>query len=137
MALNPALETWPEKFGRPLRAFGMDVEDPVIRTQMERGFKARPRFDEAREGYTYQVLMTTEVYHYFRAWFRHKINNGADWFNMLVRQNNVTDYQECRCLSIYKAEPAGDNRHVRVSIQLEARTDDVPSESAFDTWEAS
>lgn len=128
-----SLQTWPTEFGKPLMEYDIGFDDPVAREQMERGFKARTMFTEGRYSYSYKFLLSATQYHYFRSWLRHKVANGADWFNMLVRENGANNYREARILE-HQEDPAGDNASFYVTLSLEFRTDGIPSESALDTY---
>lgn len=127
------LETWPTAFGKPLAEYAINYQDPVAREEMERGVKARSMFTAPRYGYAYKFLLTAEQYHYFRSWLVNRVNNGADWFNMLVKENASSNYREGRILK-HGEEPAGDNANFYITLEMEFRTDGIPSSSALTTY---
>lgn len=129
-----ALIAFPAKFGKPFHMYKVQAVDPVLRTEMERGIKSRNAFESARFNYVLQFYMTNEQQHYFQAWWRWKIDNGAAWFDMPARVNGATTTLEARPLAYVEAEPVGNNRHWLVSITCETRTDGIPTESALNTW---
>lgn len=128
-----SLETWPTKFGKPLVGYDIVFVDPVVREPMEKGDKSRSMYIDAQYAYTYSLILDEAAYHYFRAWFRHKINNGADWFNMMVRENGANVNREAK-VQTHTEAPAGNNTHFVVKLELLFRTDGVPSQSALDAW---
>jgi len=128
---NPALETWPEQFGKPLRDPGTGVIDPVVRTPMEDGFKSRQRFLNPVLTGSFSVLMSNAIFLLFQSWHKHKIANGSDWFNFQVRAGAGLQWEEVKMTGMYQAQPQ-QNKYVRVSFSVVQRTDSIPSESALD-----
>jgi hypothetical protein len=126
--------SFPAKFGKPSAVYQVQATDPVLRSEMERGQKARNTFERARFNYVYQFHMTNEAALYFQSWWRHKIDNGATWFDMPVRSSSSTTTVEARPLQYVAAEPLGNNTHWVINITCETRTDTIPEEAALDTW---
>lgn len=128
------MEDWPTvDFGWPQAVYNINYVDPVIRTEMERGFKARNTFTDARYLFAYVFLFTLVEFEYFKAWHETKIANGADWFNMPVKGVSGIANQECRFTGAFVPR-IEDAKFVRVTCPLEFRTDAIPSESALDAW---
>ncbi len=130
-----ALVTWPDYFPKPQLRFKTSVDDPVLRTAMDKGHKARSQFPIPVFNVSFTVRMTEEQFQYFQSWHIHKINNGADWFNMPVRLGSVITQQEVRFRRMYKTDHSEAYR-VSITMELEQRTDSVPDETAYDSWAA-
>lgn len=128
------METWPTiDFGWPNAVYNIDYVDPVLRTQMERGFKARNTFTDARYVFTYVFILSLVQFEYFKSWHKNKIANGADWFNMPVKGQAGIANQECRFTGMFIGRVT-DAKLVTLMCPLEFRTDAIPSESALDSW---
>lgn len=128
------METWPTvDFGWPEAVYPIQYSDPVIRTEMERGFKARNTFTDARYVFTYVFLLSLVQFEYFKSWHKNKIANGADWFNMPVKGISGISTQECRLIGAFVPR-VEDAKFVRVTMPLEFRTDAIPNETALDAW---
>jgi hypothetical protein len=131
---NPALPIWPYgKFGAPLLDPDTGLVDPVVRTEMDFGVKARQRFINPLGTGTYQVLLTNDQYLYFQSWHKHKIDNGAGYFNFKVRTGDDLSWEEVAMTGMYTAQGQS-NRFVTVTFSLLLRTNSVPSEAALDSW---
>lgn len=128
-----ALEIWPDHFPKPQLKFKTSVSDPVLRTAMDRGHKARSQFAAPIFNLVYTVRMTEEEFMYFQSWHIHKISNGADWFEMPVRLGGLLNSQEVRFLRMYKADHSEAFR-VLVTLELELRTNSVPDEDSYNSW---
>jgi hypothetical protein len=128
------MEDWPTiDFGWPEAVYGINFIDPVIRTEMERGFKARSTFTDARYVFGYVFLFSLVQFEYFKSWHANKITNGADWFNMPVKGATGIANQECRFTGAFVSR-IEDAKFVRVTMPLEFRTDAIPNESTLDSW---
>ena len=130
------LETYPAHFPGPLDIVNMQPVDSIVRTPMEIGDKARRAYTEIR--YLAEITtatLTGEKARYFMAWWKHKVAEGADWFEMDLRFGDVVSTEEVRPKGALNMEKLNNDQY-RVKFTAEVRTDSAPTESAYDAWAA-
>lgn len=123
---NPNLPTWPSQFGCAQMEPRLGVIDPVVRTDMDIGFKSRQRYLNPILRGTYTVVLTNAQYLLFQGWHKHVLNNGSLWFNFQVRAGNTMSWEEVMMTDIYEPEEVA-NRFTRVRFSIVQRTDSIPS----------
>lgn len=75
------METWPSVLPNPSTAFSSSVDSSVIRTKMDSGYvRQRKRFTQQFRTIKAKWEMDDDQLAIFQAWWKYKINNGADWF---------------------------------------------------------
>jgi len=131
-----ALETYPSWMEKPLLATNLEPIDPVVRTAMEIGDKARRQYTATRYQVTFPIkAMDGTRLKYLLSWWEHKINAGADWFEIDVRMGDAVNTEEVRLTRPPQFQPIGVNQF-SVTLTGEMRTSTVPSESAVDSYAA-
>lgn len=94
--------------------YSLSLVQPFARTQMASGrAKQRQTFDNVPEIASISWLLSPQEGMIFEAWFRHKIRNGTDWFNVDLRTTmdgdltpGVSSY-ECRFVTVYEKSTEG------------------------------
>jgi hypothetical protein len=77
------METWPTIFPAPSAQFTGKKTGTVVRTKMETGrTRRRRRFTSQIHTYSVKFDLTDFQLGMFEAWFLHKINDGADAFEI-------------------------------------------------------
>lgn len=76
-----ATENWP--FQNPNIDFGTQLESSIKRSKKESGRVRQESIDET-QWFTHSVSweLSSEEKYYLESFVKHKLNNGADWFNM-------------------------------------------------------
>ncbi|WP_414430856.1 hypothetical protein ACMG4M_05350 [Alcanivorax sp. IL3] len=94
--------------------YSLELVQPFARTQMAGGrAKQRQTFDNVPELATVSWIFTPQEAMFFEAWFRYKIRNGTDWFNVDLRtpldgrSNPGVSSYECRFTEVYSKAMEG------------------------------
>lgn len=129
--------TWPSaKFGTPLLDHAPVLVDPVVRTPMEVGDKARRSHELMLFRSQFKLIMTGEEYKYLLSWIDNKIDGGATWFGMSFRTGDTNNTEEVRLTSAPSFKYYEVERY-EVTLSIEMRTNSIPAEATLDTWLAS
>lgn len=82
------LVAWPSTTVLPLPTLaghGIDEQTAFVRSDMDNGFaRQRKRFSKVPSSMKATLLLTQDQARYFEFFFRHKIDQGTDWFEMPV-----------------------------------------------------
>lgn len=131
------MAVFPEVLPNPIvSSYGINPEDPVIRTEFEKGPKrARNRFTSAPTIIPVLWRFTRLQFEIFEAWHRHKINNGADWFTVnLLTASGFNEY-EARFNKMWSSKPVGKSCIMwDVSAELEIPDRVFMNETILDTY---
>ena len=115
------------------RSYGLERGQRFIRTDMEAGnIRQRTRFSTIPDDLQVTWVMSREQFELFEGWFKHKINNGADWFRMKVSDGSGVNLQDCRFKTSYKAKEVGPN-FFSVTASLETRDRTIIDEATVDS----
>ncbi|OED34592.1 hypothetical protein AB832_07140 [Flavobacteriaceae bacterium (ex Bugula neritina AB1)] len=123
MLSNPvnAKEKFPhDMFKYPLiRGYTMAFIDNVARTKMAGGVaRQRRRFTSVPTTVQASFTLVDDMYEFFRAWYVHKINYGADYFLMNLKIGKDCKEQIVRFTKPYTSNLISD-RHFDVNVTLE------------------
>ena len=114
---------WPENL-LPLPApdFTVDENYSVVKSRMDSGRRRlRPRYTKALSEASVRFECTKEEYAYFVAIWKHKLNNGTDWFMMRLPapDKQTLTLQQIRFVSDYRADHKSfENWDISVEIEF-------------------
>lgn len=129
-----ALVSFPSWMEQPLALTNLQSVDPVIRTSMEIGDKTRRQYTAIRFTASIQLkAMSGERLENFWAWWQHKINCGADWFEIDLRLGDTVNTEEVRLKDKPSTSKLSNDQYL-VTMPVEIRTHSIPSESAYDSY---
>lgn len=120
------METWPGTPHLPDIGRQLDITQisSLARSTAAGNIDQRARFDVEVQRHNVRFVMSDFEYGFFRAFMKHKISNGADWFLIHLAFKEVTESVAARFVdATYKAEH--DNGFWQVSATLEV--ENVPT----------
>lgn len=110
------------------------IQQNVIRTKMDSGrYRARRRFTRELREYRVSWQFSDDQYGVFQSWLLHKLNGGADWFNISLPLSGQGFQTVLARISEGQYTASHENvLYWVVSAALEVEETDVLSEGTFD-----
>lgn len=124
---------WPSTLPLSQRAdFGCEPQDSKARTDMEGGnVRVRSQWEEESANYSVSWLMAENQLQIFKAFYRWKLVNGANWFNLEIQDGADLVSVEARFVGAPKYKLTG-NRLWTVSATLEVDEQPIMAEDVYD-----
>lgn len=118
------LPAWPSTIPRPLASgYGLDPRPATIRTELDSGTaRQRQRFTRTPTDAEWNLHLTAAQYAILDAWWHFKLNDGADWFTVQLKNGQADQTVTAR----FKAAPikaeyiALDRWRVACSVEVDA-----------------
>lgn len=121
---------WPNQLPQPaLDGYSLAPQSCVSRTDMDAGpARQRRRFTQAPTDISLAFRMRTDQLEIFEAWFEHRIDSGAAWFDAPMQNGAGVTTVECRFVEPWQARPLGGDMH-EVTCKWEARNRPVMTDA--------
>ena len=121
---------WPPQLPIPqLAGYGLAPQPAFVRSDMDAGpARQRRRFTQAPTEITLQFHVTREQMAIFEAWYEHRIDSGAAWFDAPMDNGQGITTIEARFVEPWQSQPLGKGLHT-VSCKWETRNRPVMSDA--------
>lgn len=125
--------TWPATLPRAQRVnYGFDPQDSKVRTEMEGGnVLVRSQWEEESAQYHVSWLLAGSQLAIFKAFYRHKLHNGVDWFDCEILDGADILVAEMRFVGAPKYQ-LGNGNLWTVSATLEVDEQPIMAEDVYD-----
>lgn len=124
------MASWPSQLPAPmLEGYGLEPQASFARTDMDAGpARQRRRFTSAPTHVSASVTVTRSQLDIFEGWYRHRIDDGAAWFDGPLYNGRGKTTVEFRFLEPWTSTPLGGGVW-RIACKWETRNRPVMSES--------
>lgn len=116
---------WPAQLPHPaLTGYSLEPQSAFIRSDMDAGpARQRRRYTAVPTQVSAQVTLTREQFALFEAWYEHRIQSGAAWFDAPIDNGLGVQSVSTRFVSPWKASAQGGGRYL---VQMSWETRDRP-----------
>lgn len=121
---------WPPQLPTPqLAGYGLAPQPAFVRSDMDAGpARQRRRFTQAPTDITMELVMTDDQLAIFEAWYEHRVDSGAAWFDAPMANGQGLTTVEARFVEPWQSQPLGAGLN-RVACKWETRNRPVMSDA--------
>lgn len=121
---------WPPQLPKPkLDGYSLALQPAFVRSDMDAGpARQRRRFTQAPTDITMELVLDQSQMAIFEAWYEHRIDSGAAWFDAPMLNGQGVTTIEARFIEPWQSQPVSGTHH-RVACKWETRNRPVMSDA--------